>query len=219
MFSHVDKLCSALSSSISISSEQELVWFHYWWVVSQLSLMSVTESHSHIQSTSIRIAHFFWRPLSDQWKQLATLINATIFFFFIIISRNLRELLNEAHNATLLNPRAAAAFQGLAQRGQKLGKELSAKKEIKLEFLQWPARLHMLRSDCRELRWEHSIKYLTFSVICIWDSADINIPKVSNHRTQKRSSTTKHKRNALRRYYHYHFFYNLQTDLKTHPSR
>ena len=58
------------------------------------------------------------------------------FFFFIIISRNLRELLNEAHNATLLNPRAAAAFQGLAQRGQKLGKELSAKKEIKLEFLQ-----------------------------------------------------------------------------------
>ena len=43
-------------------------------------------------------------------------------FNFMIICRNLRELLNEAHNATLLNPRATAAFQGLPQPGQKLGK-------------------------------------------------------------------------------------------------
>ena len=50
-------------------------------------------------------------------------VNYLFITITIIVCRNLRELLNEAHHATLLHPRIAAAYEGLLQPGQKLGKE------------------------------------------------------------------------------------------------
>ena len=122
-------------------------------------------------------------------------------FSFIIICRNLRELLNEAHNHTMLNPRAAAAFQHLAG-GRKLGKgRFQNKNKIKWIFCNDKPVCTCSYQTAGSWDGEHFLKHISISVILCWDSVDIEIPKVSNQRTQKRTFTTKHNCNALRRYY------------------